>query len=86
MRILYNSREAAYKTPFGTLVPDQSCTLRVHVPASVQAEHLTCELLYEDHSAARSVMMTLEETKGAYQIFKGEFTLDTPALYFYYDK
>ena len=84
MRILYNSREAAYKTPFGTLVPDQTCTLRVHVPASVQADHLTCELLYEDHSAARSVVMTLEETKGAYQIFKGEFTLDTPALYFYY--
>ena len=84
MRILYNSREAAYKTPFGTLVPDQTCTLQVHVPASVQADHLTCELLYEDHSAARSVMMTLEETKGAYQIFKGEFTLDTPALYFYY--
>lgn len=84
MRILYNSREAAFKTPFGTLVPGQDCTLHVHVPVSVQAEFVTCELLYEDQSAARRVKLTLEETKGAYHIFGGSFQLDTPALYFYY--
>ena len=84
MRILFNSRDPQFKTPFGTLVPEQTCTLRVHVPASVQAEFLTCELLYEDHSAAQSVKLTLETTKGAYHIFKGAFTLNTPALYFYF--
>ena len=84
MRILYNSREAEFKTPFGTLVPEQKCTIRVHVPASVQAEFLTCELLYEDHSAAQSVKLTLGSTRGVYQIFEGIFELKKPALYFYY--
>ena len=61
MRILFNSREAEFKTPFGTLTPDQICTLHVHVPATVQAEFLTCELLYEDHAPAQSSKLTLEE-------------------------
>ena len=84
MRILYNSRETEFKSPFGTLVPGQTCTINVHVPASVQAEFLTCELLYEDHSPAQSVKLMLDASKGAYQIFRGEFKLDTSALYFYY--
>ncbi len=84
MRILYNSRETEFKSPFGTLVPGQACTINVHVPASVQAEFLTCELLYEDHSPAQSVKLMLDASKGAYQIFRGEFKLDTSALYFYY--
>ena len=84
MRILFNSRETEFKTPFGTLVPEQLCTLRVHVPVSVQAEYLTCELLYEDHSAAQSVKLTKKTTQGAYHIFEGAFALNIPALYFYY--
>ena len=84
MRILFNSRDTEFKKPFGTLVPEQTCTLCVHVPVSVQAEFLTCELLYEDHSPARSVNLTMDEARGAYHIFKGEFSLDIPALYFYY--
>ena len=84
MRILFNSRDSAFKTPFGTLIPEQICTLHVHVPVTVQAEFLTCELLYEDHSPARSIKLTLEETRDVYHIFGGSFTLNTPALYFYY--
>jgi len=84
MRILYNSRETEFKTPFGTLVPNQTCALHVHVPVTVGAEYLTCELLYEDHSAAQSVKLNLKAAKGAYHIFGGTFTLNTPALYFYY--
>ena len=84
MRILFNSRESAFKTPFGTLAPGQECTLRVHVPVSVQAEFLTCELLYEDHSTAQTARLTLETARGAYQIFAGTFSLEKPALYFYY--
>ncbi|MGM9589743.1 MAG: glycoside hydrolase family 13 protein [Faecousia sp.] len=84
MRILYNSRESQFKTPFGTLVPQETCTMRVHVPVSVRADYLTCELLYEDQSWARSVKMTRRETRGAYDIFEGSFALTVPALYFYY--
>ena len=84
MRILYNSREPQFKTPFGTLVPEQTCTLHIRVPVSVGADHVTCELLYEDQAAARTVKLTLEATEGAYHIFGGSFALTIPALYFYF--
>ncbi len=84
MRILYDSKLPQFKTPFGTLTPGQECTLHIHVPASVQAASVTCELLYEDHSPAQIVTLTLQEQKGAYQIFGGTFSLKEPALYFYF--
>ena len=84
MRILYDSRNPQFKTPFGTLTPGQVCTLHIHVPLTVQATMVTCELLFEDHRAVRTVTLKPESVKGAYQIFGGEFTLDTPALYFYF--
>ncbi len=84
MRILYNSRESQFKTPFGTLVPEQTCTLHVHVPLSVQATSVTCELLYEDHGPALMVQLLPRSVKGAYQIFEGSLMLSVPALYFYY--
>ena len=84
MRILYDSKQLGFKNPFGTLVPGEICTLHVHVPAAVGATSVTCELLYEDHSDAQTATLTLEKQEGLYQIFSGTFTLDTPALYFYY--
>lgn len=84
MRILYNSRESRFKTPFGTLLPEQTCTLHIHVPIPVQADYVACELLHEDMSAAQVVKMEKEATKGAYVIFRGEFTISTPGLYFYF--
>lgn len=84
MRILYDSKLPQFKTPFGTLTPGQTCTLHVHVPASVQAKHLTCELLYENQDPARVITLEKQATDGAYEIFGGDFTLDTPALYFYF--
>ena len=84
MRILYDSKLPQHKTPFGTLTPDQECTLNIHIPATVQATGVTCELLYDDHSPARSISMDFKMKKGAYEIFQGKFTIDVPALYFYF--
>ena len=84
MRILYDSKLLRYKDPFGTLTPGQSCKLHVHVPLSVGAEKVTCELLNEDNSPAMTVTLTAEEVKGPYQIFGGELKLEQPALYFYF--
>ena len=47
MRILFDSKQTQFKEPFGTLVPNQECTLTMMVPASVQASHVTCHVLYE---------------------------------------
>ena len=79
MRILYDSKQLKFKKPFGTLVPGQDCTLHVHVPASVRATSVTCELLYENHTAAQSVALSKVDTQGPYQIFGGTLTLTAPA-------
>ena len=84
MRILYDSKQSQFKTPFGTLTPGQECTLNIHVPASVQATGVTCELLYDDNSAAQSIPMEFKMKKGAYEIFQGKFSIPVPALYFYF--
>ena len=84
MRILYDSKSPLHKTPFGTLIPGQECTLSVHVPVSVQAHQVVCELLYQDSTPARQIPLEKAECKGAYQVFRGSFRLDCCALYFYF--
>ena len=84
MRILYDSKLPQHKTPFGTLIPGQECTLNVHVPAAVQAAKVVCLLQYEDGTHAQSIQLDLAEQKGAYQIFRGSFSIPQTGLYFYY--
>ena len=84
MRILYDSRQTRFKSPFGTLTPDQVCTLHIHVPASVQATSVICEILHENHTAAQVVTLEKQGEEGAYHIFGGDFSLTAPGLYFYF--
>ena len=42
MRILYDSKKLQHKTPFGPLAANQSCTLTLHVPSTVQATMVSC--------------------------------------------
>ncbi len=84
MRILFNSRELQHKDPFGTLIPGQSCTLQILIPASVGTTRVECVFQQEDGSYAQSAFLDFACTKGAYQQFRGSFQLDQPGLYFYY--
>ena len=83
MRILFNSKDTQFKEPFGTLIPDQECTLRIQIPATVRTTQVNCMILNEDHSLALTVPMTLQLKKGAYEQFVGSFSFDRPGLYFY---
>ena len=84
MRILYDSKLPQFKDPFGVLTPGQSCTLRVHVPVSVCARRLECLLSYESGSPAGVFGLEREARQGAYDIFRGDFSLPDTGLYFYY--
>ena len=84
MRILFDSKQTQFKSPFGTLVPGQVCTLHIHVPHTVQAKCVECILQTEDGQVAQTATMEYAKKLGAYEIFKGTFTLETPGLYFYY--
>jgi len=84
MRILYDSKQTQFKSPFGTLTPGQTCTLQIHIPTSVQATSVTLNLLHQDNSPAQTAELTFAEAKGAYHIFRGEFSIPNTGLYFYY--
>lgn len=84
MRILFDSKQPQYKTPFGTLVPGETCTLNIHIPCTVQANHVVCVLCYQDGSPAWDIPMEYLSQRGAYDIFQGNFSIPNPGLYFYY--
>ncbi len=85
MRILYDSTMTQYKDPFGTLTPDQTCTLTIHVPASVRATAVSCVLLRDDAvTVDREIPLAVTERKGLYEIWRGSFSLPNTGLFFYY--
>ena len=84
MRILFDSKQLRFKTPFGTLTPGQECTLHMYVPKTVGATSVTCEILREDMTPEQTVTMTPERTEGPYDILSGSFRLTDAALYFYF--
>lgn len=84
MRILFDSKKPEFKSPFGTLIPGQVCSLHLHIPSAVVAHRVEIVLCYENGSPARYLDMHRREQRGAYDIFEGEFSLFAPGLYFYY--
>ena len=84
MRILYDSKQLQFKTPFGTLTPGQSCTLHIHIPHTVQAKSVEIILQAEDGRQVQTATMEYAKKMGAYEIFKGSFAIENPGLYFYF--
>ena len=70
MRILFDSKQTQYKSPFGTLVPDQVCTLTIHIPSSVQTTHVNCILNYEHGEKAQDITLEHKMKEGPYDIFQ----------------
>ena len=84
MRILFDSQQTQYKTPFGTLTPEENCTLKIHIPSSVDAKKVECVFQNEDGSPAMVVPMEYAMKYGAYDIFKATFAFEKTGLYFYF--
>ena len=84
MRILFDSKQPQFKTTFGTLTPEEKCTLHIHIPSSVGAKLVECVFQNEDGSPAFICTMEYAMKQGAYDIFRGNFTLEKTGLYFYF--
>ncbi len=84
MRILFDSKQLQFKTPFGTLVPKQECVLHIHIPADILPTAAEIVIRKENGEPEKTVAMALLESRGAYQVFRGSFTLEKPDLYFYF--
>ena len=48
LRILYNSLDPAYKQPFGVLMPKQSCTMTIAIPADCRTTRV--ELMLQEEN------------------------------------
>ena len=84
MRILYNSKDFQYKTPFGCLTPGENCTLHMQIPTTVLATGVTCVLLYDDGATvAQEIGLGLQEHRGPYEVWGGDVSIPDPGLYFY---
>ena len=85
MRILYDSKQLKFKTPFGTLTPNQECVLNIHIPASVQACGVSCLLLKDDGKTLdREILFTKKNVEGPYEVWSTEFSIAKTGLYFYF--
>ena len=84
MRILFDSKQPQYKTPFGTLVPGQECTLNIQIPSAVQTTRVVCHLSYADGGEAQQVGLEFKMKKGPYETWQGKFSIPETGLYFYY--
>lgn len=84
MRILFDSKQLQYKSPFGTLTPGQVCTLTIQIPSTVQTTGVTCILNYEHGATAHQFPLSFQTKEGPYDIFQGDFSIPYTGLYFYY--
>ena len=85
MRILYDSRQLAFKDPFGTLTVGQDCTLNIHIPSQVQTSAVTCAFFTDGQKEpALEVPFTFRFKRGAYEIWTGKFRFSQPGLFFYH--
>jgi len=84
MRILFDSRKKEFKEPFGALVPGQVCTLRIRIPAAVQATAVSCHFLREDGKPFMEVAFTNDGVAGDYTHWAGQFSIEEPGLFFYH--
>ncbi|MBQ2328904.1 MAG: glycoside hydrolase family 13 protein [Oscillospiraceae bacterium] len=84
MRILYNSRDSEYKRPFGTLTEDQTCTIRIRIPAELECRGVQLVLEHEDGRPFREFRLVWAGQDADYHIFKCDFSIQARGLYFYW--
>ena len=84
MRILFDSKQDAFKAPFGCLTPGQACTLHIHIPVAVNTRAVEIALCAQDGNQIGSFPMAYEQTVGPYEYWAGSFTLSDRGLYFYF--
>ncbi len=84
MRILYNSKDISFKSPFGTLTEGQSCKISVHIPKSCKTVRVKLVFLYENSEPCTSFDMQRTGENEDYEIYSCRFSLENAALYLYY--
>ena len=84
MRILFDSRDPQYKTPFGVLTCEEKCTLHVRVPREIEPRNVQLVIEREGGASAFEFAFSWAGQEGDYDVFKCEFELPCKGLYFYW--
>ena len=84
MRILFDSKKKLHKEPFGCVAPEENCRLRIHIPTSVETAAVNVIFQKDDDGSRKEFPFALKETRGAYQVWESNFSMDAPGLFFYY--
>ena len=84
MRILFDSRDEQYKSPFGVLTEGQLCTMRIRIPKDVEAHFVQLVIQREDDSPDLEYFFTWAGGDADYDLFKCEFSVAAKGLYFYW--
>ena len=84
LRILYNSKDLTYKTPFGVLTPGQECQMTVAIPKSCRTTKVTLVIRRENGQWYRDVAFTAMTEVDPYEHHRVKFSLEEPGLFFYF--
>ena len=84
MRILYDSKKAAYKTPFGCLEQEETCTMHISIPCSCKTTAVEIVFEHEDGTPYLEFGMTLLQLDALYETYERSFSLPDCGLYYYY--
>ena len=83
MRILYDSRQLKYKTPFGVLTPDEDCRISVYLPLVLHTVSAQLVMLSENGQELFRTELKKTAPEGDYEPFSCTFSLKETGLYFY---
>ncbi len=83
MRILYDSKNPEFKTPFGTLKRNQDCKINIHIPMHCRTTEVTLEIFKEGGGNYAAVFLSKSREYDEYEVYSAEFHIKDIGLYFY---
>lgn len=83
MRILYDSKNLKFKTPFGALKQNESCSIAVLIPQHCKTTSVYLILKNEKLLEIKRIAMTRLNTEEPYEKYGCDFSLNEAGLYFY---
>ncbi len=83
MNILYDSKNGAFKTPFGALRQDKECTISIKIPRHFAVLNVFI-IIERDGILYNKTAMHWEEICSGYDVYRITFSLEKTGLYFYY--
>lgn len=84
MRILFDSKLSQFKTPFGTLQENETCTFHILIPCSCRTTAAALVLQAENGQELRRVPLIKQSDDTLYDTWGGEIAVCEAGLYFYY--